>query len=1049
MDWTLLGIGPTKDKKEITNAYRAKLRTTNPEDKPEEFKALRAAYEDALKYAQQEDAPRDESPLGLWKEELDALYRDYRRRIDAANWKQLLSRDICMGLDTRPQVEDALIQYLMENYFIPQSVWQVLEDAFGLTQRMDELSERYPREFLEQVVVPGVRMEQSLDYDGFEPGENAAACDEYRKLYFALLRSEPDQRVEMLDRLATLGEFHPLGEALRLRFLADQGSEEAKDDFRKLMEKYPRQVVLHQHWLAMAIEREDWQEKEAAADRILELTPEDPAAMLVRIECIAHRGDLKQAKELSYDLMRRASGDPYIQNRVAENIQTWNLQLIEALEEKYRKDPRDMENLVELAWCYLQNENVDRAFELARKADPKTTDPFDYHNLLGKLYHRRNEFEAACDELTKVADMIRTMEPDGTDKTAKRLTRLPEMLQLCANCRMNLGQIQEARAELEEALSLAPENPDILLTMGKIYFDGGDLERCVETLETLSGLHPENLMARILLAMAHFKLRNDREAFDAVERALYQQSGDLTLYILKMQILLRNNAFDQVKEILEFLRENQAPRDINIEWIEAQLTELADNNPKKAFEQYQALARRLEAGEVMLFGSKLYFHMAVLMSRQSNLNSLEELDILLAVIDKGLDQDKLDDDCLSFKAWVLKRSGKVDDAIAMYRDMLEKGCYLRSVELGLAELYNANLNDYAQEALEYNRNLLKKRTEGSVYFYAARCCMYLRQWQDARDYFGKLLEMDPEDVDALNGLADICNALNEREEALSCQEKAIAAMDGAGQVYHWLLQNKVQTLRRMNQPEKALAFVREMMSRYEYEDGFQLMFDICCQFGLWAKVEALLKEWKQKAPGDPQLMKASGMYYLLVGKMFRATWAMGSAKHRLPAEDVTNFRLDLAELECNVTRQLQIWTERAKSDPTDDHAWLSLAQAMWRAGEKAGAAKAANHALKLLDGILEGYRSEEALYRSRRSLALALVGREEEARSELERTRKLPLCDFCDYCKCKDADIFEAAIEEVLGNKSKALELYKAGREVWPDDLDFAAGIARLSRKGK
>ena len=48
MDWTILGIGPTKDKKEITNAYRAKLRTTNPEDKPEEFKELRAAYEDAL-----------------------------------------------------------------------------------------------------------------------------------------------------------------------------------------------------------------------------------------------------------------------------------------------------------------------------------------------------------------------------------------------------------------------------------------------------------------------------------------------------------------------------------------------------------------------------------------------------------------------------------------------------------------------------------------------------------------------------------------------------------------------------------------------------------------------------------------------------------------------------------------------------------------------------------------------------------------------------------------------------------------------------------------
>ena len=38
MDWFVLGIEPTKDKKAITAAYRQKLRQTNPEEKPEEFK---------------------------------------------------------------------------------------------------------------------------------------------------------------------------------------------------------------------------------------------------------------------------------------------------------------------------------------------------------------------------------------------------------------------------------------------------------------------------------------------------------------------------------------------------------------------------------------------------------------------------------------------------------------------------------------------------------------------------------------------------------------------------------------------------------------------------------------------------------------------------------------------------------------------------------------------------------------------------------------------------------------------------------------------------
>ena len=72
MDWTVLGIAPTKDKKTITAAYRARLVQVNPEDKPEEFKQLRAAYEQALEYAAKEEQPaeRDESPVGLWMEKI-------------------------------------------------------------------------------------------------------------------------------------------------------------------------------------------------------------------------------------------------------------------------------------------------------------------------------------------------------------------------------------------------------------------------------------------------------------------------------------------------------------------------------------------------------------------------------------------------------------------------------------------------------------------------------------------------------------------------------------------------------------------------------------------------------------------------------------------------------------------------------------------------------------------------------------------------------------------------------------------------------------------
>ena len=145
MNWMLLGIEPTKDKKAITAAYRMQLAHTNPEDKPEEFKALRAAYEEALRLAEKgDDAPvRDESPVGLWMERVRALYDDFACRIRSENWAELLLDDVCTGLDTRPLAEEALLTFLTQEFYIPQSVWQTLDKTFSWMERKSELYESY------------------------------------------------------------------------------------------------------------------------------------------------------------------------------------------------------------------------------------------------------------------------------------------------------------------------------------------------------------------------------------------------------------------------------------------------------------------------------------------------------------------------------------------------------------------------------------------------------------------------------------------------------------------------------------------------------------------------------------------------------------------------------------------------------------------------------------------------------------------------------------------------------------------------------------------
>lgn len=87
--WKVLGIEPTTDKRKIKKAYAHRGREVHPEEKPDDFRILHAAYQEALKYAEvsgtmqpdakkEEDAEQSDVFEGT-EEELYSFFRENAR----------------------------------------------------------------------------------------------------------------------------------------------------------------------------------------------------------------------------------------------------------------------------------------------------------------------------------------------------------------------------------------------------------------------------------------------------------------------------------------------------------------------------------------------------------------------------------------------------------------------------------------------------------------------------------------------------------------------------------------------------------------------------------------------------------------------------------------------------------------------------------------------------------------------------------------------------------------------------------------------------------
>lgn len=276
--WHILKIAPANNISEIKKAYAKQLRLHHPEDDPEGYQKLREAYESALKYVKSEKEPSKsikKEDLGLCEEDIlkpqlqvdflektptfednvsnfisrvKILYDDFFSRIDVENWREILNSEVMWYMGDKKTLNDSMMEFLMENHYLPQDVWKLLEENFNWSQQKQYLYDKYSEEFI-KYIFKQLEDSSGLRYCYFKKlnGAPSEAFLEYReKAFEALSRKDTLYAEERINNANSIYADDPDVFLMQGRCCVIKGAlDKALEIYNDLIQKNDNDIYAH------------------------------------------------------------------------------------------------------------------------------------------------------------------------------------------------------------------------------------------------------------------------------------------------------------------------------------------------------------------------------------------------------------------------------------------------------------------------------------------------------------------------------------------------------------------------------------------------------------------------------------------------------------------------------------------------------------------------------------------------------------------------------------------------------------------------------------
>ncbi|MDZ7829139.1 MAG: XrtA/PEP-CTERM system TPR-repeat protein PrsT [Halofilum sp. (in: g-proteobacteria)] len=476
---------------------------------------------------------------------------------------------------------------------------------------------------------------------------------------------------------------------------------------------------------------------------VLQNDPDDAAALALLGRIEMGLGNTTEAMQHLQRLAQLRPEDPNVKLQLGAGLlRSGELDAgQEAFGQALALDPDLQQAGMMLVLSHLQERDFELALEKAEEmveAEPDAALPW---NLVALAHAFRQDEQAVREALAEA------IEREPADPAARHML---------ARLERQAGDRESARSHYQAVLNKHPDHTGTLLALAQLEGADARIERVGELLRRAHESDPEALRPRVLLGRYRLARGDAAGALEVVSDA----DGGVPREGPLLEVAGRAHlAMDQPASALERFEQWAAadPDATGVHLLMARAYSTAGDN-ERAIEQVEAeLARNPDNVEAQILMAR---------ARLSQGREGEARDLLAALPDAAADHPS----AIETRATLALRSGKLDEAVTLYRRLLEVAPSASNAVRLSEVLRRTGDNAAAVRVLE--EWLAENPAHSGVRLVAGDRYLALGREDEAIAAYREVLEHAPRNVQALNNLAWLLRS-SKPDEALRLAEKAV------------------------------------------------------------------------------------------------------------------------------------------------------------------------------------------------------------------------------------------------------------------------------------